>query len=70
MTGAESLTLTFEQAATMLRLSFARTYASVQGHEFSESLCLHDTKSRNFTIKHLYVALSRAKVANLIAVRD
>ena len=66
----ESLTLAFEQAPAMLRLSFARTYASVQGQEFSESLALHDTRSKHFTIKHLYVALSKAKLANLIAVRD
>ena len=69
-TERESLTLTFEQAAVLLRLSFARTYASVQGQEFSESLALHDTKSKHFTMKHLYVALSRAKLASLIAIRD
>jgi hypothetical protein len=69
-TEAESLTLSFEQASAMLRLSYARTYASVQGQEFSESLALHDTRNKHFTMKHLYVALSRAKLANLVAVRD
>ena len=69
-TERESLTLTFEQTAVMLRLSFARTYASVQGQEFSESLALHDTRSKHFTMTHLYVALSRAKLAENIAIRD
>ena len=69
-TETESLTLSFEQAAVMLRLSYARTYASVQGSEFCESLALHDTRSKHFTMTHLYVALSRAKMAENIAIRD
>ena len=68
--GSETHSLSFEQAATLLRLSFARTYASVQGQEFSESLALHDTRSKHFTRTHLYVALSRAKHADQIAVRS
>jgi hypothetical protein len=68
--GDAAHTLSFEQATTVLRLSFARTYASVQGQEFSESLALHDTRSKHFTRTHLYVALSRAKQAGLIAVRN
>jgi ATP-dependent exoDNAse (exonuclease V) alpha subunit len=42
----------------------------VQGQEFSESLALHDTRSKHFTRTHLYVALSRAKHADQIAVRS
>ena len=68
--GDAAHTLSFEQAATLLRLSFARTYASVQGQEFSETLALHDTRSKHFTRTHLYVALSRAKHADQIAVRS
>ena len=68
--GSETLSLSFGQVATLLRLTFARTYASVQGQEFSESLALHDTRSKHFTRTHLYVALSRAKHADQIAVRS
>ena len=53
--------LTYSQVASWLRLSFARTYASVQGTEFSEPLRLHDTANKHFTMRHLFVALSRAK---------
>ena len=38
------LTLTFEQVKSWLRLSYAQTYASVQGTEFTAQLRLHDTK--------------------------
>ena len=68
--GNEKLTLTFEQAAAMLRLSFARTYASIQGQEFEETMALHDTQSKHFTKTTLYVALSRNKLAEKIAIRD
>ena len=59
--------LTHEQALQSLRLSYALTYASCQG------LTLHgvvrlDTQSSHFTLKHLYVGLSRAKAADLVEV--
>ena len=60
--------LTYDQVASWLRLSFARTYASIQGTEFSESLRLHDTANIHFTMKHLFVALSRAKDKNKIDI--
>ncbi len=44
-----------------MRLSFARTYASVQGTEFDDTLRLHDVANRHFTMRHLFVALSRAR---------
>ena len=47
-------------AAKYLRLSHAQTFASCQGDEF-ESVRLWDCDSRNFTWKHLYVGISRAK---------
>ena len=53
--------LTYSQVASLLRLSYARTYASVQGTEFEDTLRLHDTGSRHFTMRHLFVAMSRAK---------
>ncbi len=53
--------LTYEQVASLLRLSFARTYASVQGTEFDDTLRLHDVTNKHFTMRHLFVALSRAR---------
>ena len=57
----EELRLSFPQVAALLRLSFSRTYASCQGTEFAQSLRLHDVDNRHFTMRHLFVALSRAK---------
>ena len=64
----EGPSLTFEDAVQMLRLAHAMTYASVQGRETDGSLCLHDTGKTHFTMKHLYVGLSRAKLAALVRV--
>ena len=55
--------LTYEDAVQMLRLPFSMTYASVQGRETESTLCLHDTQTPHFTMRHLYVGLSRAKRA-------
>jgi hypothetical protein len=64
------LTLTFEQVKSWLRLSYAQTYASVQGTEFTSQLRLHDTKHRFFTRRHLFVGLSRARAAKDVSVVD
>ena len=56
-----AIKLTYGQVASLLRLSFARTYASVQGTEFDDTLRLHDVTNRHFTMRHLFVALSRAR---------
>ncbi len=55
--------LTHAQAAASLRLSYARTYASIQGTEFDGTVALWDTDSAHFSKRHLFVALSRAKNA-------
>ena len=60
--------LSFEEARSWLRLSFAQTYSSSQGTEFSETLRLHDTNSNFFTKRHLFVGLSRAKRADMVSV--
>ena len=60
----------FEQAKLWLRLSFAQTYASCQGTEFSGSLRLHDCASRFFTRRHLFVGLSRARQDAAVSLRD
>ena len=61
--------LSREDCVQMMRLSHCMTFASVQGRETNGSLCLHDTGSANFTHKHLYVALSRAKRASYVRVQ-
>ena len=62
--------LTHEQAVAFLRLPYALTYASCQGRETEGTLCLHDCSSVNFTSRHLYVGLSRAKLACEVRVQD
>jgi hypothetical protein len=62
--------LTFDQARTWLRLSYAQTYASCQGTEFTESLCLWDTAHRHFSRRHLFVGLSRARATAAVSLRD
>ncbi len=64
------LSLTHVQALTWLRLSYARTYASMQGTEFSESIRLYDTSNPHFTHRHLFVAVSRAMAGAVISIAD
>ncbi len=62
--------LTFQQVVAWLRPAWARTYASIQGTEFpgNESLRLWDTRNDHFSMRHLYVACSRAKASTQIHV--
>jgi hypothetical protein len=62
--------LTFDQARAWLRLSYAQTYASCQGTEFADSVCLWDTAHKHFGRRHLFVGLSRAKVNATVSLRD
>jgi len=64
------LVLTQEQVKSWLRLSYAQTYASVQGTEFDSQLRLHDTGHMYFTKRHLFVGLSRARAAADVSVVD
>jgi hypothetical protein len=61
------LSLTHQQAFESLRLSYALTYASCQGLTLPGVVRL-DTQSQHFTMKHLYVGLSRATAADLVEV--
>jgi hypothetical protein len=63
-------TMTFEQAKVHLRLSYAQTYASCQGTEFAESLCLWDCAHKHFSRRHCFVGLSRAKQNAAVSLRD
>ena len=60
--------LTLPQVGEWLRLSFSRTYASIQGTEFGESLRLHDTTNPHFSMRHLFVALSRGRECGKISI--
>ena len=64
----ENMTLSYAQAAELLRLSFARTYASIQGTDFDDTVRLHDTTSKHFTRRHLFVAMSRCRFADNLAI--
>ena len=59
--------LTHEQASKSLRLAYAITYASCQGLTLRGVVRL-ETQSPNFTLRHLYVGISRATAANLAEV--
>jgi len=61
------LQLTHEQAAKSLRLAYALTYASCQGLTLRGTVRL-ETDSPNFTMKHLYVGISRATAGDLAEV--
>ena len=61
------LRLTHEQAARSLRLSYGLTFASCQGLTLQGVVRL-ETDSPNFTLKHLYVGVSRATAADLVEV--
>ena len=64
----DPIELTLSQVAEWLRLSFAQTYASCQGTEFSATLRLHDTANPHFTLRHLFVAMSRARECSKLSV--
>ena len=67
--GEGRISLSHEQVANLTRLSYARTYAAIQGTEFQdESLRLWDTSHPRFTRRHLFVAISRARRAELVDV--
>ena len=52
---------TYDEVRDMFRLSFARTLQSCQGVEFDEPLTIHELGHINFSLRALFVGLSRAK---------
>ena len=60
--------LTYDEVKLYTRMAWARTIASVQGDEVTGSLRIWDTQSKHFTMRHLYVSLSRARDATLVSV--
>ena len=61
-------TFTYEQVGDLFRLSHCRTIASCQGTEFDKALTVWETNHPRFTLRHLFVALSRAKSKDLVQV--
>ena len=65
----EQLNLNYEAVTDLLRLSFARTYASIQGTEFeSGRVRLHDTAKKHFSRRHLFVTISKCRRAEDIDI--
>ena len=56
----EEADFTPAQLAKHTRLRWALTLCSVQGRSLPGSIAIHNTRSRHFDARHLYVALSRA----------
>jgi hypothetical protein len=69
LAGLETV-FSYEQVKLWLRLSYAQTYASCQGTEFDGTLRLWDVTHRFYTRRHLFVGLSRAKLAAAVGVKD
>jgi hypothetical protein len=63
----DGLTLTREDTVQWTRLAFALVFASVQGLTLHGHVRL-ETNSPNFTLRHLYVGISRATSADLVSV--
>ena len=64
-------TLTHAEVARVFRLQHALVYANIQGRTMREKhICLLDTANRNFTARHLIVALSRATRGKYAHVPD
>ena len=62
------VSLTTHQAVRTLRLSYALTYASVQGLTIGNVVRLDCTSSPHFSIRHLYVGSSRCTASHLLEV--
>jgi hypothetical protein len=66
--GEEGPTMTHEQAARCLRLTYGLTLAGCQGLTLPGRVRIVDTNSPHFTRKHLFVGLSRATAFDLLEV--
>ena len=66
--GEEGPTMTHEQAARCLRLTYGLTLAGCQGLTLPGRVRIVDTSSPHFTRKHLFVGLSRATAFDLLEV--
>ncbi len=60
--------LTHDECVKCLRLSYAITYASSQGLTLPGIVRLDDTSNKHFSIKHLYVGVSRCTSSELLEI--
>ena len=65
---AEEISLSLEEAGRDLRLTHAITYHCSQGMTLEGRVRLYDCGHPRYTLRHLYVGLSRAKAAALVEV--
>ena len=56
-----NLNLTHAQVARSTRLAWAITVTASQSREFNGSVCVWDLGSPHFSLRHLYVAMTRVK---------
>ena len=64
-------TVTHAEFARIFRPQHALVYANIQGRTMREKhICLLDTGNRNFTVRHLIVAISRATHGKYVHVPD
>jgi hypothetical protein len=63
----DGLSLTREDAVQYTRLAFALVFASVQGLTLQGHVRL-ETNSPMFTLRHLYVGISRATSGDLVSI--
>jgi len=63
----DGLTLNREDTVQHTRLAFALVFASVQGLTLQGHVRL-ETSSPMFTLRHLYVGISRATSADLVSI--
>ena len=64
----EEITLALEQAVQDRRLSHAMTYHASQGSTLEGRMRLFDVDHPRYTLRHLYVGLSRSTSAALVDV--
>ena len=57
----------YDEVKEMMGLSHAQTHASCQGTEFTEACTLHELDHPRFTWRHLFVGMSRCRVAELVS---
>ena len=62
------ISLTPEQVAKHLRLTWAVTYPSIHGRTLQGTVGVWDLDSKHFTTKHLYVGVSRATHGSKVSV--
>ena len=64
----DTFALSHEQVCRSTRLAWAITVTASQSREFECAVCLWDLDSRHYSMRHLYVAMSRVKRPETLVV--